>query len=351
MKDFAGDFLGAFGDTGIFIPLALGMIIICGLSPTAVFLPAGLLYIIAGYYYKIPFPVQPLKAVAAIALVNALRPELIAATAYLMSLFMLIIIFFDLSKYLDRIFSKPIVRGIQFGLGILLIRSGLALIVKGEILSGVLLPAVPFTGITLGPNALTVFVPSLSETALAFVLLLIPQIPLTLGNSMVATADLAEEYFGTAAKKVTYRNLAGTISVGNFFAGLMMGMPLCHGCGGLTAHYRFGARTARANLIIGIVLISIALLFARMSPHLLSTVPLPFFGVTLLYVGISHTLLARDMRKGQDIAIIIAMGLVTLFYKNLTVALFVGIALRETFKYKLYYERLTTLYRALFVKT
>ena len=72
MKDFAGDFLGAFGDTGIFIPLALGMIIICGLSPTAVFLPAGLLYIVAGYYYKIPFPVQPLKAVAAIALVNAL---------------------------------------------------------------------------------------------------------------------------------------------------------------------------------------------------------------------------------------------------------------------------------------
>ena len=45
------------------------------------------------------------------------------------------------------------------------------------------------------------------------------------------------------------------------------------------------------------------------------------------------------------------MGLVTLFYKNLTVALFVGIALRETFKYKVYYERLTTLYRALFVKT
>ncbi len=339
MKGFAGDFLGAFGDTGIFIPLALGLIIICGLSPTAVFLPAGLLYIVAGYYYKIPFPVQPLKAVAAIALVNALKPELIAATAYLMSFVMVIILCFDLSKYLDRVFSKPIVRGIQCGLGLLLIRSGLTLIVKGEIVSGILLPEVPFSGITLGPYPFSIFLPSLSETALAFFLLLIPQVPLTLGNSMVATADLAHEYYGTHAEKVTYKNLAGTISAGNFFAGLIMGMPLCHGCGGLTAHYRFGARTARSNLIIGILFVFIALLFARMSPHLLRAVPLPCFGATLLYVGISHTLLARDMRKAHDILIIAAMGLVTLFYNNLTVALFAGLILREVLKVGVYCKR------------
>jgi SulP family sulfate permease len=350
MKGFAGDFLGAFGDTGTFIPLALGLIIICGLSPTAVFLPAGLLYIVAGYYYKIPFPVQPLKAVAAIALVNALKPELIAATAYLMSFLMVIILCFDLAKYLDRVFSKPIVRGIQCGLGLLLIRSGLTLIAKGEIVSGILLPEVPFGGITLGPYAFSIFLPSLSETALAFFLLLIPQVPLTLGNSMVATADLAQEYYGANAKKVTYRNLARTIGTGNFFAGLIMGMPLCHGCGGLTAHYRFGARTARSNLIVGIFFVFIALLFARMSPHLLSAVPLPLFGVTLLYVGISHTLLARDMRKAHDLAIIVTMGLVTLIYNNLTVSLFAGIALRETIKFKSYFERLSTLCKSFFLK-
>jgi len=129
-----------------------------------------------------------------------------------------------------------------------------------------------------------------------------------------------------------------------------MGMPLCHGCGGLTAHYRFGARTARANLIIGIIFVSIAILFARMSPYLLRTVPLAIFGAALVYVGISHTLLARDMRKIQDITIISAMGLVTILYNNLTVALFAGIALRETFNYKVYYERLSTLCRSIFAK-
>ncbi|MCK5009066.1 MAG: putative sulfate/molybdate transporter, partial [Deltaproteobacteria bacterium] len=197
---------------GIFIPLALGMIIICGLSPTSVFLPAGLLYLIAGYYYKIPFPVQPLKAVAAISLASGLRPELIATSAYLMSALMLLVLLCDFTKYLDKIFSKPIVRGIQLGLGILLIKSGINLILKGEIITGVLLPEVPPSGFALGPNALSLFVPSLSDVATAFVMLLIPQIPLTLGNSMVATADLAKDYFGKRAKKVTYKSLAGTIS-------------------------------------------------------------------------------------------------------------------------------------------
>jgi hypothetical protein len=87
-----------------------------------------------------------------------------------------------------------------------------------------------------------------------------------------------------------------------------------------------------------------------MSPHLLSAVPLPLFGATLLYVGISHTLLARDMRKAHDLAIIVTMGLVTLIYNNLTVSLFAGIALRETIKFKSYFERLSALCKSFFLK-
>jgi cyclic pyranopterin phosphate synthase len=344
------DFFGAFGDTGIFIPLALGMIIICGLSPTSVFLPAGLLYIIAGWYYKIPMPVQPLKAVAAISLVNALSPELIATTAYLMSALMALFLIFDFSKYLDKIFSKPIVRGIQFGLGILLIKSGLQLILNGEILAGVALPAVQFTGFSLGPNPVSIFVPSLNDVATAFVVLLIPQIPLTLGNSMVATADLAKDYFGEKAKRVNYKSLAGTIGLGNLFAGLVSGMPVCHGCGGLTAHYRFGARTARANLIIGFTFLIIALVFAKMSPYFLREIPLYFFGSALVLIGVFHSLLARDMTKAHDVVIVMAMGLVTLLYRNLTMALIAGLALREALNYRVYFNKLQSFSASIFNK-
>jgi cyclic pyranopterin phosphate synthase len=242
------------------------------------------------------------------------------------------------------------VRGIQFGLGILLIKSGINLILKGEIITGVLLPEVPFSGFSLGPNSLSLFVPSLSDVATAFVVLLIPQIPLTFGNSMVATADLAKDYFGKRARRVTYRSLAGTISLGNLLAGLVGGMPVCHGCGGLTAHYRFGARTARANLIIGSTFLAIALLFAKASPYFLREIPLYFFGSALVCIGIFHSLLARDMTRRKDVALVMAMGMVTLFYRNLTLALLAGLALREALNYRMYYEKLYAFKASIFNK-
>ncbi|MEW6455480.1 MAG: GTP 3',8-cyclase MoaA [Acidobacteriota bacterium] len=339
-KDFLRDFSGAFGDTGTFIPLALGMIIICGLSPTSVFLPAGVLYVIAGLYYKIPMPVQPLKAVAAISIVNGIKPEIISTSAYIMAALMAIFLIFDFSKYLEKIFSKPLVRGIQFGLGILLIKSGIELVFKKEIITGVLLPDVKFSGFSLGPNPLSFFFPAFDNLLTAFVILIIPQIPLTLGNSIVATSDLAKDYFGDRAKKVNHNSLAKTIGFGNFFAGMLSGMPLCHGCGGLTAHYRFGARTGRANLIIGFTFIIVALFFARMSSYFLRGIPLYVFGIALVFIGIFHSLLARDLNKGKDIFIVMIMGLITLFYKNFTLALFSGLALREALNYKVYWEKL-----------
>jgi cyclic pyranopterin phosphate synthase len=196
----------------------------------------------------------------------------------------------------------------------------------------------------------SLFLPTLDDIATAFVLLLIPQIPLTLGNSMVATADLAKDYFGKRARRVTYRNLAGTISVGNLLAGLIGGMPVCHGCGGLTAHYRFGARTARANLIIGTAFIAVALLFAHVSPYFLRELPLSVFGTALIFVGVFHALLARDMRKKKDVVLVVVMGLVTLFYKNLTLALCAGLLLREVLRYRVYYERLCNLPGVIFPK-
>ena len=59
---------GAFGDLGTLLPIVVGMIFINKLSPSSVFLAFGLFYIMAGYYYRLPIPVQPLKAVGAIAI-------------------------------------------------------------------------------------------------------------------------------------------------------------------------------------------------------------------------------------------------------------------------------------------
>ena len=44
--------------------------------------------------------------------------------------------------------------------------------------------------------------------------------------------------------------------------GLLGGMPMCHGSGGLTAHYRAGARSWRMGLWIGLPLLAGGLAFA-----------------------------------------------------------------------------------------
>ena len=92
---------------------------------------------------------------------------------------------------------------------------------------------------------------------------------MTIGNAVIAYADLSDEYFRGAAAKVTYRSACISMAAANLISFLLGGMPLCHGAGGLAAHYRFGARTAGSNLIIGVVFILLAIL---LGPSVLAVV-------------------------------------------------------------------------------
>ena len=67
------EFAGSLGDLGTLLPIVVAMILINKLSPSAVFLSFGLFYLITGFYYRLPVPVQPLKAVGAIAIAYPLQ--------------------------------------------------------------------------------------------------------------------------------------------------------------------------------------------------------------------------------------------------------------------------------------
>lgn len=57
---------GAFGDIGTDLPLIIGMIIAAGLDSASVLIMFGVMQLLTGFVYRIPMPVQPLKAMAAI---------------------------------------------------------------------------------------------------------------------------------------------------------------------------------------------------------------------------------------------------------------------------------------------
>jgi len=107
--------------------------------------------------------------------------------------------------------------------------------------------------------------PRNSGYATPFVLLVIPQLPLTFGNAVVAVNELEHEYFGPAARRVSPSAVCLSAGLGNTVSALFGGMPMCHGAGGLTAHARLGARTAGMNLVLGAAFLALGLFFA---PHI-----------------------------------------------------------------------------------
>lgn len=367
---------GSLGDLATFLPLAIGLIVVNGVNATSLFLSAGLAYIAAGLYYGLPMPVQPLKATSAIAIALAVGPEEISAAAFAMGVLFVLLSLFDLKRIFGRIFTRPVVRGIQLGLGILLVKSGwkavfgrgghaLAGMAGSPVLYGVAV-AVVCAGIILlsrksrrYPAALvvTVFglllgllerpfgglsslslgwirpewsIPFSADLYTVLVVLLLPQIPLTFANSVAATAETSRQYFGEDAKRVTIRSLAASLGAANLLAGLIGGMPVCHGSGGLTAHYRFGARGGGANLFIGGLFVALALLFGKSIPDFFGLLPLSILGVLLIYVGFEHARLIADvLEDSRELAVTASIGFITLVTGNLAVAFMVGIALNE----------------------
>lgn len=341
---------GAFADLGVLIPLEASLIAINGLNATSTLLGIGIMYVVAGRYFGIPMPVQPLKALAAIAVAQQLAPDVIAAAALLMAFSLAVLGATGAIDVIYRHVPLIVVRGIQIGLAYVLIRGAVSLMERplatgieapavdvgawtvpamlllapvGVILLVVLVrrPIVPASAailavgiiigislrpssvstVGLGPQALDFGVPSIAAFGTALTVLFAAQLPLTIANSVVATTDAARNYFPAQAHRVTPRRLCFTISVGNVWAGVAGGLPMCHGSGGVTAHHSLGARTPASTAIIGIALIVVALAFGSTGLALRHIVPLPFFGLLLLFVGLQHAKLALNVPQRRDL--------------------------------------------------
>jgi SulP family sulfate permease len=306
------DVAGAFGDVGVLFPIAIALIT---LNPTALFLTAGLTYCIAARYFQIPMAVQPFKAVAAIALALSLSPTEVASAGFLIGLLLLIVGITNLAGQLAKLFTLPIVRGIQLGLGLVLLREGVRLVMGTKagtaqagaaatswliaiagtflllalqrsrrfpsalvligvgIVAGLFLHQGRLNLSDIGPIAPQLLHPYWLELKKVLPLLVIPQFALTFGNSVGATENTARVLYGRRVERVTVRALCLSIGMLNLVTAAIQGAPLCDGSGGVTAHYRFGARTPKSSYIIGGFCTLLAL-FGGAAVALLHLIPL-----------------------------------------------------------------------------
>ena len=368
---------GAFGDLGTLLPIVVAMIFINKLSPSSVFLAFGLFYLVAGYYYRLPIPVQPLKAVGAIAIAYpaVITESVIGASGIIFGLFLLVL---SLSGTIDKIaklFSQAVVRGIQLTLGLIFLKKGIELIINKDLfmsgiqgkfseyplnmIIGVLvfglvlllldnkrIPAAlaalvigigsgialgGFSGKTFsfGPTAMHLLNPSLQDYWTALIMLILPQIPLTIGNACVGTADTCTSLFpgNPQLAKAKAGKFALSMGIFNLPAGFLGAVPMCHGTGGLAAHYRFGARTGGAPIMIGIFFIVIALGLGEVGFALLAMIPRSVLGVLLVFAGLELCPLLRSLKTNEEYFIALLIAGIALAVPNMSWAFAIGIGL------------------------
>ncbi len=387
MKSFKFDLQelgGALGDLGTLLPLMVALILINGLNATSVLVGVGLFYIVSGFYYRIPMSVQPMKAVSVIAISLGLSASVIGAAGLLMGAILLFLSLTNLITVVVKLFPRPVVRGIQLSIGLILLKKGselafgqqtflsgtsrslgldqfpigillaivallifilfkfvlfkqsqrfppsLALLGFGLAAGGIFGPIPGFD--ELSPTLPSIALPGAADFWLALTILVIAQLPLTLGNAVVGTWDTARTYFKDQAHRVSPRTLTTSMGLANIAAGLLGAMPMCHGSGGLTAHYKLGARTGAANLMIGGLLLALGLLFGSTALSFFSLIPLSVLGVLLVIVGIYHAFLIRDLKAKRQLAVAGTVAVVTITLGNLAYGFAAGILLYNLLK-------------------
>ena len=162
-----------------------------------------------------------------------------------------------------------------------------------------------------------VYIPSFGEILSGIYKAGIAQVPLTLTNAVLATSLLASDLF---REKVSNKKLSLSIGVANLLATPLGGLPMCHGSGGMAAHYKFGARTGGAPIMMGIIFVLLS--FISTNP-MLDLIPYGILGTLLLFAGAE---LLKNSLKTDILVITVAMGIVTLAVDP-TIGLVVGIIL------------------------
>jgi len=380
---------GSLGDLGTILPLAIGMILINGLNPFGLFLGVGLFYVFSGLYFKVTTPVEPMKVIGAYAIATGITASQIQASSLWIFLFLLIIGGTGIITLAARYIPKPVIRGVQLSTGVLLVSQGVKLMLGtskfqalreaaepylsiqnigplpfGLVIGGILgvltllllenkrLPAAIvvvgvglLTGIFFGtreglqeiqigfylPKLLPFGIPSTGDFTFALLVMVLPQIPMTLGNAVVANADLSIQYFPQDGQRVTYKALCISMALANLTAFFLGGMPMCTGAGGLASRYRFGARTAGSNLIIGGVFIVLALFLGEYILGFIYLLPMSALGVLLIFAGAQLTLTLLDMNTRKEMFVPILVLGITLA-SNLAAGFLTGIAVAYMLK-------------------
>ncbi|MCM2254214.1 MAG: putative sulfate/molybdate transporter [Vicinamibacteria bacterium] len=337
---------GAFGDLGTDFPLLVGMTLAAGLDVTSVLVMFGAMQVATGLVYGLPMPVQPLKAMAVLVITQKLAPGVLMGGGLAIGLMMLALAATGAIDGLARVVPKSVVRGIQLGLGLQLAQLALRDYVLADGVAGYVLAAAAFvvTLFLLGsrrypPATIVVLMgivyavathrgdvhlaglagfdlprfhaPTWADVVTGFFVLALPQLPLSLGNSVLGASQIVSDLF--PERPVSVRRIAFTYSLMNLVNPLFGGVPTCHGAGGMAGHYAFGARTGGSVVLEGAFYVVLGVFFTGGFALAIAMFPRPVLGVILLFEALTLLALIRDTAGStRDFGVVLLVGVIAM---------------------------------------
>jgi MFS superfamily sulfate permease-like transporter len=316
------EWAGAFGDLGTLIPFVVAYFGVLKMDPFGVLFAFGVAMIVCGAYYRTPFPVQPMKAIGAVAVTQAaqtavITPAAVYGAGLATGAIWLVLGVTGAANRIAKLVPRPIVIGIILGLGMSFMLEGVKMMathwpIAAVGLAGTLLllsnrrvPAMfllllfgAICGMVLRPEvvrelaavAVEVRTPTFALLSISWhdlfigaAFLALPQLPLTLGNAIIAIREENNRLFPD--RPVTDKRVATSTGLMNFASAAVGGVPMCHGAGGMAGHVAFGARTGGALIILGTILLVVAIFFSGSVETLFRVFPTSVLGVILFLTG------------------------------------------------------------------
>lgn len=356
---------GAVGDLGTYIPIVLALTLVNGLDLGTTLLFTALYNAITGFLFGIPMPVQPMKSIASVAISPSSHlsiPQIMAAGLCTASA-LLILGATGLMSLIYRLLPLPVVRGVQLSQGLSFAFSAVSYIRYSQDLpSGKTSGSRPFLGpdglllalsaflfillssgagserrrlipsalivfligfvlcfardpsvlrhLKLGPSPLRVITIAKEDWKVGFLRGAIPQIPLSILNSVVAVCKLSGDLFPDQEVSAA----AVSVSVGLMnWAGCWFGaMPVCHGAGGLAGQYRFGGRSGLSVMFLAAGKMVLGLVFGNSFVIILRQFPVGLLGVLLVFSGVELAMASRDMGSKKESFVMLVCAAVSM---------------------------------------
>jgi hypothetical protein len=337
---------GSLGDLGTLLPLMTALVLSNSISLPSTLLFTGAANLFTGLAFGLPLPVQPMKAIAAVAIARQFTFEENAAAGLVVAGLVGVFSVTGLISWANRVTPVPVVKGIQVGAGLSLCLSAGSKMLTSLTWTGpwwgdnllwavaavVLLlftyayPKLPYAILVFGvgillsvlscseesasshPSSIPILHPSAKDFWKATTTASLGQLPLTLLNSVIAASALASDLLPSppspAAPTVT--ELGSSVAIINLVGCWFGAMPACHGSGGLAGQYRFGARSGSSIIFLGSIKLLLGIIAFWRSEAIVSIlagIPKSLLGVLVIAAGVELAKVgesvntdARDLR-------------------------------------------------------